>query len=552
MAWNAAQSSPPNSAASTSSSLYSAMSQPDDRVDYARTTMHSRQVSNPYAGHPHSPSLHSSTPDPALSFDSPQIQSSIGPSRILTRRRARAATHIAESAQSTPGQPYDVSPSPFPLRSSPDLFVSFFKRRQHSLAFAGPSLSRPQTPSGDLPALPLGVNAGPVGSISVPSAPYHFMPSHSRSTSGSASSSNARSASPALSVASTRTSLSSSTSAHLSHPYPSYPESDAQVESTRPKHKKKRLLSIHRKEICEFALAHDSMKQEEIASHFGVERSTVSKILKEKHRWLHVRDDEKVAVAKFRPSKFPEIEHQLEKWLQQCTKDDVHITDAMIREEAKQVARNLGWSEDRFKASSGWVENYKIRVGIKGGKCSVVGRDALRARANGCGFLPPDVAQHTPDDPLQRELDALPASLPDPPPAPAQDRALEPESGHEDRRTIQTSSAMQVGWPNAASSSGVYDHPVAHEPLSLPCPVPLAMPQPDGEQPGQTYLVSPIVHIHEPEFVPSLTDAEALVDKLLFFFADEANADMITIEQEETLREIKVVLYDQIQGSVRR
>lgn len=42
------------------------------------------------------------------------------------------------------------------------------------------------------------------------------------------------------------------------------------------------------------------MKQEDIAAHFGVERSTVSKILKQKARWLSVDSDEKVLVAKLR------------------------------------------------------------------------------------------------------------------------------------------------------------------------------------------------------------------------------------------------------------
>lgn len=61
-----------------------------------------------------------------------------------------------------------------------------------------------------------------------------------------------------------------------------------------------RLWSTDRKKICVFHRDNPGLKQEEIALHFGVERSTVSKILKEKDRWLNVRDDEKLEVAKWR------------------------------------------------------------------------------------------------------------------------------------------------------------------------------------------------------------------------------------------------------------
>ena len=61
-----------------------------------------------------------------------------------------------------------------------------------------------------------------------------------------------------------------------------------------------KLWSTDRKKICVFHRDNPGLKQEEIALTFGVEHSTVSKILKEKNRWLNVKDDEKMQVSKWR------------------------------------------------------------------------------------------------------------------------------------------------------------------------------------------------------------------------------------------------------------
>ena len=49
--------------------------------------------------------------------------------------------------------------------------------------------------------------------------------------------------------------------------------------------KKKRLLGQDRYNICAYTAKNPRIKQEEIAAQFGVEGSTVSKILKNKVRW---------------------------------------------------------------------------------------------------------------------------------------------------------------------------------------------------------------------------------------------------------------------------
>lgn len=126
-----------------------------------------------------------------------------------------------------------------------------------------------------------------------------FPQTQSRSASGSVASatSNPRSASPALSVASALTSISSASNSQLftvESPVRKLPALNTRRD------RKKRLYNIDRYRICIAAQENPGMKQEDIAAQFGVERSTVSKILKQKARWLSVSPNEKVLVAKLR------------------------------------------------------------------------------------------------------------------------------------------------------------------------------------------------------------------------------------------------------------
>ena len=124
--------------------------------------------------------------------------------------------------------------------------------------------------------------------------PYHShgRPSHSRSTSGST---HPRSTSPATSIMSVGTSMSSVSSGH--RPPVSATSTSSLHASSKPK---KRLYNRERKAICKFYQDNPHVRQEDIAAQWGVERSTVSKILKNKEKWLHLPEEEEDQVAKHR------------------------------------------------------------------------------------------------------------------------------------------------------------------------------------------------------------------------------------------------------------
>ncbi|KAF8682623.1 hypothetical protein RHS04_02747 [Rhizoctonia solani] len=125
---------------------------------------------------------------------------------------------------------------------------------------------------------------------------------------------------------------------------------------------KQRLDDARRKEICSYARDRPKARQEDIAIKYGVERSTISKILKHKDKWLSLDTNPRKSIpVKHRPSKFPEIETELLKWVRQCQENGTNITDTRIKAKAKECAAEIGLPEGKFKASSGWIENFKLR-----------------------------------------------------------------------------------------------------------------------------------------------------------------------------------------------
>jgi CENP-B N-terminal DNA-binding domain len=79
-----------------------------------------------------------------------------------------------------------------------------------------------------------------------------------------------------------------------------HPPISGNLASVARKHKKQRLFNVDRKEICLYHKENPNARQEDIAIKYGVERSTISKILKHKQKWMNVPEDEELKVAKHR------------------------------------------------------------------------------------------------------------------------------------------------------------------------------------------------------------------------------------------------------------
>lgn len=76
---------------------------------------------------------------------------------------------------------------------------------------------------------------------------------------------------------------------------------DGIAPSSGPRRSRKsRLYNLDRKAICCYARDHPDSRQEEIANRYGVERSTISKILKQKEKWLNMPEGDCAGTVKQR------------------------------------------------------------------------------------------------------------------------------------------------------------------------------------------------------------------------------------------------------------
>jgi len=112
-----------------------------------------------------------------------------------------------------------------------------------------------------------------------------------------------------------------------------------------------------------------------MARQYKVERSTISKIIREKAKWLGSGPDSfNESSSRHRPSKFPEMEKLMVPWLEKMTQGRRAITDSSIRSKAREIANSLHIGDSQFKASSGWVDNFKRRHNIRKGVYHVLHR----------------------------------------------------------------------------------------------------------------------------------------------------------------------------------
>lgn len=81
------------------------------------------------------------------------------------------------------------------------------------------------------------------------------------------------------------------------------------------------------------------------------------------------------------------------KSLQEWADRGESITDQLIRQQALEIARSFGMPPEKFKGSSGWIENFKHRHDIRRGEW-------LKARTtqpSGSTFATPALSSYDPD-----------------------------------------------------------------------------------------------------------------------------------------------------------
>ncbi|RDW83329.1 hypothetical protein BP5796_04820 [Coleophoma crateriformis] len=152
---------------------------------------------------------------------------------------------------------------------------------------------------------------------------------------------------------------------------------------------RKTLTDNDRRRMCQYHEDNPSVKQTEIGAMFGVERSTVSKVLRQKEKYLFP-EDRSLSPVKRAKGKFPDIERALSNWVRNSQKQGIPLTDAAIKEKARFFATTVGNNESHLKTNStSWLEKFKQKNGIGAGKLM---RRASETNISDAGSLNPDSA----------------------------------------------------------------------------------------------------------------------------------------------------------------
>ncbi|KAI6811397.1 hypothetical protein KC332_g12058 [Hortaea werneckii] len=144
---------------------------------------------------------------------------------------------------------------------------------------------------------------------------------------------------------------------------------------------RKTLTDSDRKRMCQYAEDHPNAKQTEIGAIFGVERSTVSKVLRQKDKYLIQEDGSKSPVKRAK-GRSPDIERALAVWAKNQERKCLPLTDELIRDKARAFSATTTTtkSPDNHHALSPiWLEKFKLKhnlMGARSRKSSLAPEDA--------------------------------------------------------------------------------------------------------------------------------------------------------------------------------
>jgi hypothetical protein len=120
--------------------------------------------------------------------------------------------------------------------------------------------------------------------------------------------------------------------------------------------------------MCLYHEEHKTAKQTDIGALFGVERSTVSKVLRQKEKYLNPDDGSRSPIKKAK-GRVPDIEKALSNWVRNYQRQGYPLSDEMIREKALFFANTCGSPDGKEKVlSASWLEKFKQKNNILGAK----------------------------------------------------------------------------------------------------------------------------------------------------------------------------------------
>ncbi|TKA81486.1 hypothetical protein B0A49_05723 [Cryomyces minteri] len=125
---------------------------------------------------------------------------------------------------------------------------------------------------------------------------------------------------------------------------------------------------VDQRRMCLYHEEHPTTKQTEIGALFGVERSTVSKVLGRKEKYLGGDEGGRSPIKRLKGSP-PDIERALSIWVRNKQKEGVFLSDEEIRDKALFFAASVSNVNSLSQANNAvWLEKFKQKNNIDGSK----------------------------------------------------------------------------------------------------------------------------------------------------------------------------------------
>ncbi|KAI9166715.1 Ribosome-interacting GTPase 1 [Paramyrothecium foliicola] len=142
------------------------------------------------------------------------------------------------------------------------------------------------------------------------------------------------------------------------------PRLPAQHEKAR-----KTLSNEQKRAMCLYHEENPGTRQADIGARFGVERSTVSKVLRHKDQYLKRDQEPEQAALKRGKGKHPDFDRTLSNYVRRQQQRGFDVKDEEILEQAKLFAHASGNQETILTSlTSNWLQKFKQKHGIGGGR----------------------------------------------------------------------------------------------------------------------------------------------------------------------------------------
>lgn len=105
------------------------------------------------------------------------------------------------------------------------------------------------------------------------------------------------------------------------------------------------------------------MRKKDISAKFGIPASTVSTIIKNRNAVMKSYGSLDPNRKRLKTCCYDTVDEAVLKWIKSVRDQNLPISGPLIKEKALEYAKHFG--NDQFQASSGWLEKFKKRHGIK-------------------------------------------------------------------------------------------------------------------------------------------------------------------------------------------